>query len=235
MQQGASIVPVWFGPFGGALSRWRVRRRNPVSSVPAHECRPRCWRSRWTTCFGSTPSGRASATSRTSPSKPRCARSRATTTCSRCSSCACVRACVRACALRVRDRLGFGSTGNSRTAETAAAASALAVLSAVIPLTTTTNNHPHHRGRCHHRRRCRRHHPPLPTPANRYEASRGNASDWFPYLQLLPPPDRVHLPVFFTERELLALQDSHIISAVRSQQVRVFFLRVAVLLSEVRL
>jgi histone-lysine N-methyltransferase SETD3 len=53
-----------------------------------------------------------------------------------------------------------------------------------------------------------------------YEASKGNQSEWFPYLQLLPPPDKVHLPVFFNERELLALQDNFMISAIRSQQDR---------------
>ena len=53
-----------------------------------------------------------------------------------------------------------------------------------------------------------------------YEASLGNASDWFPYLQLLPRPEDIHLPVFFDERELLALQDTYIINAVRSQQDR---------------
>jgi hypothetical protein len=53
-----------------------------------------------------------------------------------------------------------------------------------------------------------------------YEASRGNASQWFEYLQLLPRPGDVLLPVFFSERELLALQDSYLISAVRTQQDR---------------
>lgn len=53
-----------------------------------------------------------------------------------------------------------------------------------------------------------------------YEASLGNASDWFPYLQLLPRPEDIHLPVFFDERELLALQDNYMINAVRTQQDR---------------
>ena len=53
-----------------------------------------------------------------------------------------------------------------------------------------------------------------------YEASQGNQSDWYPYLRLLPSRDNIHLPVFFDEREIIALQDSYMINAVRSQQDR---------------
>jgi len=53
-----------------------------------------------------------------------------------------------------------------------------------------------------------------------YQASLGNESEWWPYLRLLPQRDELHLPVFFNERELLALQESYIINAVRAQQDR---------------